>query len=150
MLQIKSVDYVDQHGKEYDSSRLPGYAGVSGLDVDPAVLNQQKAEETGQDIESVRPLSLCNVLASLRAYFGMDISGTHVSSSLLYTCMLVCRNGQMLKRQCCTCHVMIPLTSSTQLCGLFGCRHSRVHPQSCTHIDAFCCMIITPCYALVS
>ncbi|KAL0044987.1 hypothetical protein WJX82_004240 [Trebouxia sp. C0006] len=49
---IKSVDYVDQHGKEYDSSRLPGYAGVSGLDVDPAVLNQQKAEETGQDIES--------------------------------------------------------------------------------------------------
>ncbi|KAL0020531.1 hypothetical protein WJX79_005805 [Trebouxia sp. C0005] len=49
---IKSVDYVDQHGNEYESSRLPGYAGVSGLDVDPAVLRQKKAEETGQYIES--------------------------------------------------------------------------------------------------
>ncbi len=68
MLQIKSVDYVDQHGKEYESSRLPGYAGVSGLDVDPAVLARQKAEETGQDNETVRSLSLCNLLASLHAY----------------------------------------------------------------------------------
>ncbi len=102
MLQIKSVDYVDQNGKEYESSRLPGYAGVSGLDVDPAALRQQKAEETGQDIESVRPVSLCNSLASLRAKHGMDISRAQLSSSLLCTRMLVRNNRQMPKRHCCT------------------------------------------------
>ena len=64
---MKSVDYIDQDGNEYESSRLPGYAGISGLDVDPAVLSQKKAEERGQDIESVRSLSLCMLLASLRA-----------------------------------------------------------------------------------
>ncbi len=54
VLQIKSVDYVDKEGHVQESSRLPGYAGVSGLDVDPEVLKRKAAKAGhGQDIETV-------------------------------------------------------------------------------------------------
>ncbi len=49
MLQIKSVDYRYKDGKTVQSTRLPGYSGVSGLDA------EQDAEDEGReaDLEAV-------------------------------------------------------------------------------------------------
>ena len=54
MLQIKSVDYVFEDGQQVQSTRLPGYSGVSGLDA------EQDAEDRKMDeFEAVSSFAPC-------------------------------------------------------------------------------------------
>ena len=50
LLQINSVDYTYEDGKTVQSSRLPGYSGVAGLDVDQDMLKRKKEEQDGQKV----------------------------------------------------------------------------------------------------
>ena len=53
-LQIKSVDYVYEDGQQVQSTRLPGYSGVSGLDA------EQDAEDRKMDeFEAVSNFASC-------------------------------------------------------------------------------------------
>jgi hypothetical protein len=74
----------------------------------------------------------------------MHVSGTQLPSSLLHVCMIVRRNRLMPKRHCRACHLLILLTSSTQLFGLIMCTHNHLHPHSCSHN----CMLLFNHYAL--
>ena len=55
VLQIKSVDYTYRDGQSVQSTRLPGYSGVSGLD------DYDNAEDAkGSDLETVRHDLCCS------------------------------------------------------------------------------------------
>ena len=55
--QINSVDYTYEDGKTVQSSRLPGYSGVAGLDVDQDMLKRKKEEQDGAQKVSRTSLS---------------------------------------------------------------------------------------------
>ncbi len=50
MLQIKSVDYRSEDGKTVQSTRLPGYSGVSGLDAEQDAEDEKRE---AADLEAV-------------------------------------------------------------------------------------------------
>lgn len=50
LLQIKSVDYRYEDGKTVQSTRLPGYSGVSGLDAEQDAEDEKKE---AADLEAV-------------------------------------------------------------------------------------------------
>ncbi len=50
MLQIRSVDYRYEDGKTVQSTRLPGYSGVSGLDSEQDVEDEKRE---AADLEAV-------------------------------------------------------------------------------------------------
>ncbi len=50
MVQIKSVDYQFEDGKTVQSTRLPGYSGVSGLDAEQDAEDEKRE---AADLEAV-------------------------------------------------------------------------------------------------
>jgi hypothetical protein len=50
MLQIRSVDYRYEDGKTVQSTRLPGYSGVSGLDAEQDAEDEKRE---AADLEAV-------------------------------------------------------------------------------------------------
>lgn len=50
MLQIRSVDYRYEDGKTVQSTRLPGYSGVSGLDAEQ---DAEVEKREAADLEAV-------------------------------------------------------------------------------------------------
>lgn len=54
------MDYVHQDGKKVQSTRLPGFSGAFGLDVDPEVLDL--LDEADPDVNSTGDVELVSLL----------------------------------------------------------------------------------------
>ena len=132
VLQIKSVDYKYRDGQSVQSTRLPGYSGVSGLD------DYDEEAREHADLESVRcdlccPSGLPCTDGAEKKKKGTTPFGVSLTGSLVvYRAALRCRirfNGKVMLSNAC-CGICAAMRSRLwvdfmlcQVCHALICRH---------------------------